>query len=91
MEVITGAEFTKFFEEKKSGTYRCPVCNTEEFLINSADVEAKNESPVAPLVFGPNDAHKFLSITCANCGHSDFFHFNQFKKWKQTQTSKGGT
>src|ERR1700722_788974 len=90
---VTAKEFNEFFQSKRHAPYKCPVCGHGAFAVNVQAAEEAKPPPdqnVAVLgVLGTDGAtftpihHDFLSFSCTNCGHTDFFHINQFKAWLQ--------
>jgi predicted nucleic-acid-binding Zn-ribbon protein len=95
---ISQDDFVAFFEAKKTGTYKCPVCSHENFRLNGV-VTPPPGSPMWPMGLmtlqvsdvlpGPAVAqHTFLSFSCSNCGRADFFHIRQFEQWMEEQGKK---
>ena len=83
-EVTKEDIFAAFLNEKKHGTYKCPVCYTETFLINGVgDTEgpAIVKMDAGLRLEDMTGSHAFYSFSCANCGHTDFFHINQVNAW----------
>jgi predicted nucleic-acid-binding Zn-ribbon protein len=78
---VTQQDFQQFFQEKKLGTYKCPFCANEQFVANlgghGATAVLRHHTDTAA------GYHDFLSFSCTNCGHTDFFHITQFNKWQQ--------
>lgn len=78
--------FAEFIEAKKNGTYKCPFCSSERFLINGTTDDLgpgimQLNTGLEPSPAPATTVHNFYSFSCANCGHTDFFHSNQVTKW----------
>ena len=41
---VTVIEFNEFFQAKKNGTYKCPVCSHEEFVANIAESKPDDDT-----------------------------------------------
>jgi hypothetical protein len=79
---LTDEDFIEFFQEKKSGTYKCPFCANEEFVLNAdGDVPGLLRVDTAKDGEDPDGYHEFYSFACTNCGRSDFFHYKQVNQW----------
>ena len=97
---VSPEDFAKFFDSKKTGTYKCPVCSHEQFRVNGLLQPAPGgqsgpmgliSMPAIEKLPGPIAAqHTFLSFSCANCGRADFFHINQFNDWMAEQPKAPG-
>jgi predicted nucleic-acid-binding Zn-ribbon protein len=86
MAEVSAEEFSRFFEQKKNSIYLCPVCGVYEFALNLYGDPNMPGGNMSQLALGPPQAtHSFLSISCTNCGHSEFFHMTQFEKWRAAQ------
>lgn len=86
---LTGEQVGQFFDAKRTGTYKCPVCSNEEFVVNGGGGD--NELLVALFEFADpkvkNSAHSFYSIDCTNCGHTTFFNERAIAAWLKSKGS----
>jgi predicted nucleic-acid-binding Zn-ribbon protein len=91
---VSAEEFQAFFKEMKNGTYKCPFCSKEVFLVNGLQAPDVN-TPAHLQIQAWSDegkllgGHNFYSISCANCGHSDFFHIHQINAFLESRKKKG--
>lgn len=79
---LSKEDFDAFFRAKKNGTYKCPFCSHEVFVVNGL-LPPATDNPAKLVLHAEDDekkdlgSHQFYSVACANCGHSDFFHIHQ--------------
>ena len=84
------SEFREFFEEKKrDSVYVCIFCGNAGFSVGTYGPTAPQTAALLSAAFAPwspapSDTlpHTFYSISCDNCGRTDFFHVNQIDAWK---------
>jgi predicted nucleic-acid-binding Zn-ribbon protein len=89
---LTGDQFNKFFDTKKTGTYKCPVCSHEQFSLNGGGPDA-DLSLAALAASDPTlekSSHAFYTMTCENCGHTIFFHQRVIENWMKSGKTENG-
>lgn len=60
--------------------HTCLHCQQKGWVVNvEADQSLAAELRLAPV--GGGGYHAFYSISCHNCGRSDFFHESQVNRW----------
>ena len=97
---LSDKDFGEFFQAKANGTVRCPVCSTLPLTVNSIHEMGDPNGEMVParlaLAAGientepPIGSHPFYSVSCANCGHTMFFHATQIEKWLAEKQEKSG-
>lgn len=76
----------------------CPACGTAEYLLNGGpDTPGMNNAPVETHIPGIDRRpgmgsidHTFYTITCNNCGFTNFHHINQISRWLKENPDPGG-
>lgn len=80
---VSRDQFNDFFNAKKTGTYKCPVCSNEQF--NFLGGGPDDDLSVAGLEIADpklvKSSHFFCAVSCSNCGHTTFFLRSMIAEW----------
>lgn len=86
--MLTVKQINEFLVAKNIGL-RCPLCRSDSFGINGGGAQEPSEAAVFELIAPiENGVHSFFSISCANCGHSYFFHTRTIDAWLKSVDKK---
>lgn len=75
---MTWPRLRSFISNTRKTDYRCSWCGESEVIYNAAEPGTPAVLDVA--VTDTENHHQFYSVSCTNCGRTDFFHINMVNR-----------